>query len=97
MFRCPQCGARLDLSSMILTPRQRKIRDAVEAVRRETGRPARTADVAAAVGWGVRTVRYELTHLESIGEICRPGGPKSGWALRKQEVGLVPLARDRAA
>jgi predicted transcriptional regulator len=97
MLRCPNCGAKLDVASVILTPRQRAIRDAVETLRRETGRPAHTCDVATCVGWSVRAVRYELAHLESMGEICRPAGPKSGWALRKQEITLVPLAREWAA
>ena len=97
MLRCPNCGAKLDVASVILTPRQRAIRDAVEALRRETGSPARTGDIAARVNWSVRAVRYELAHLESMGEICRPAGPKSGWALRKQHMALVPLARERAA
>jgi predicted transcriptional regulator len=97
MLRCPSCGAKLDVASVILTPRQRMVRDAVETLRRETGRPARTRDIATRVGWSVRAVRYELAHLESMGEICRPDGPKSGWTLKKQEITLVPLAREWAA
>jgi predicted transcriptional regulator len=97
MLRCPNCGAPVDVAAVLLTPRQRAIRNAVEALRRETGRPARTTDVATRVNWSVREVRRELAHLEGMGEICRPSGPKSGWALKKQEITLVPLSREWAA
>lgn len=89
-LRCPACGTRLDIADVMeLTDRQKLIRDAVEEIKRHTGKPARTEAIAERVGWAPTTIRPDLMHLEHSEILCRPNGKKSGWALKKERVALV--------
>jgi predicted transcriptional regulator len=94
MIRCPVCNSRFEIAEVVpLTSRQQDVRRAVEQVCRDSGRPAKTAEIAGMTGWSVRTVRYELAHLENLQIICRmPGHPKSGWLLKKDRITLVRVA-----
>lgn len=86
---CPVCSTRLYLvqTTVHITRRQRAILDAIPHVCRETQRTtARTVDIAAHVGWSERTVLYELQYLEQAGEVVRPNGKRSGWAIAEQPV-----------
>lgn len=92
---CPVCSTRFYTAhtDITLTERQKSVYRAVGQVCRDTQRnTARTSDVAAAVGWSVRTVLYELQYLEQIGEIERPEGPKSGWTQVEQPVVRIMVA-----
>jgi len=92
MIRCPNCGAYLDIQKPTLTWRQQQIRRQVRDLVRDTGQPARTVEIADMVGVSKRTVQYELALLESIHEIHRPNGAKSGWAI--EETPVITLARE---
>jgi predicted transcriptional regulator len=92
MIRCPNCGQKLDIAELTLTERQRRLRDAIEQIRRDNGRPARTAEIAEAVGYAPSTIKPDLKQLRAIGVICNPNGPKSGWAPRTDKFVLVRAA-----
>lgn len=90
MLRCPACGTKLDIAdAMELTPRQQLIRDAIEQIKRDTGKLAKTVTIAEIVGYAPTTIKPDLAHLEHSGIVCRPNGVKSGWALKKERVTLV--------
>lgn len=98
-IKCPVCATRLYLAqtAVNLTRRQQAILEAIPHVCRETQRStARTVDVAAHVGWSERTVLYELQYLEQAGEVIRPDGKRSGWAIAEQPVVRV-MDREQAA
>jgi DeoR/GlpR family transcriptional regulator of sugar metabolism len=92
MIRCPNCGAYLDIQKPTLTWRQQQIRRLVRDIVRDTGKPARTIELADQLAVSKRTVQYELALLESIHEIHRPNGAKSGWAI--EETPVITLARE---
>ena len=80
-FRCAYCGRTNRLVDMPLTFRQRRILKAIAQLERDMGTPAPSKYVAATIGVSVSTVKYELTHLEHIQEVCRPNGKKRGWSI----------------
>lgn len=92
MIRCPVCGSKLDLAEMGLSDRQRKIRDSIEQLRRETSRWPHAKEIGVSIGYSERAIRYELSHMERIGVVCRPSGPRSGWALRKEHLTVIKAA-----
>lgn len=89
MLMCPNCKVKLEVLELSLTDRQHAIRDAIEQIRRDTGRPATTRSIAAAVGYTPTTIRPDLHQLEALRIIQRPNGKKSGWALRHERIRLV--------
>jgi hypothetical protein len=89
MIRCPECGAKLDLAEIILTERQQSVRNAIERIRRETGRWPYAREIGAIIGYTDRAMRYELARMESLGVVCRPSGPRSGWALRREHLTVI--------
>lgn len=89
VMRCPVCGTKLDLVELSLTARQRQIRDVVEHLGHTQGGPVPTKAIAVQVGYAPTTIRPELSTLEKMGILCRPNGPKSGWALRKEQIALA--------
>jgi hypothetical protein len=95
MIRCPNCGAYLDIQKPTLTWRQQKIRRIVRDLVRDTGKPARTTEIADRLAVSKRTVQYELALLESIHEIHRPNGVRSGWAV--EETPAITLVRELAS
>lgn len=89
--KCPRCGARLTTAQrgITLTPRQRAILQAVKDISRNDKRKvASSKAIAAAVGWSVRTVQNELSHLEHINEVNRRG-VKGGWYPAESDLVLV--------
>jgi len=87
--RCPYCRSRFYISEgkIVLTERQRTILDAIPDICQKTDNGlAPSASIAAAVGWSQRTVQSELSHLMHIGEVVRPGGRCSGWAIPERLV-----------
>jgi len=92
MLRCPNCGIKLDIEELALTERQRTIRTAVEEIERDTAKPARTLAIAEHVGYAPTTIKPDLAHMEQVGILCRPDGPKSGWSLKKKHLRLVRAA-----
>lgn len=91
-LRCPNCGVKLDIAELALTERQRTIREAIEELERDTGKPARTEAIAAQVGYAPTTIKPELRTMEAQQVICRPNGPKSGWSLKKSHLRLIRAA-----
>lgn len=90
MLRCPACGTKLDIAdARELTPRQMAIREVIEEIQRDTGRPAKTVEIADELDYAPTTIKPDLAHLEHSGIVCRPNGIKSGWALKKDRVTLV--------
>lgn len=90
-IKCPNCRVRIWVgdSSVYITPRQRDILQAIpEVARNSQAGVATTSAIASRVNWSVRTVRYELTHLEHMGEVqrCRY---QSGWLLAERPVMMV--------
>jgi hypothetical protein len=59
---------------------ERQVMGMVRWLGRRCGRPARTRLIAELLGRPVRTVRWWLRRMEQQGMVCRPAGPKSGWA-----------------
>jgi len=97
MIRCPTCGQRFEVALPTLTFRQRCIRDTIEAIQRDLGHPARTADIAARTGFRVTTLKNELKYMEARHILHRPHGRKSGWATNGgEEITLIPVS-SRAA
>lgn len=92
MIRCPNCGEKLDIAEIIITERQRKIRDAIAHIRRESGKWPYAREVGAIVGYTDRAMRYELARMEHLGIVCRPSGPRSGWALRREHLTVIRAA-----
>lgn len=92
MIRCPSCGQKLDIAELTLTERQRKLRDAIDQIRRDKGRPARTVEIATEVGYAPSTIKPDLKQLRSMGIVCNPNGPKSGWAPMADQFVLVRAA-----
>jgi hypothetical protein len=93
-MRCPVCGTKLSIAKeeIQLTPRQVDIMAAIEQVSRDTQRGyARTSEIAAAVGWSVRTVQYELSHLLHIERIGR-AGERAGYFIPQERIALVQVA-----
>ncbi len=83
-FRCARCGEwnHVVHTEVQLTARQQAIVEAVLMLSRHSPRrTASTRAVAARVGWSERMVRHELSVLEQMGEVTRPAGSKSGWAI----------------
>jgi hypothetical protein len=92
MIRCPVCGTKLDIAELGLTERQQKIRDVIEQLRRETGRWPHAKEIGYVMGYTDRMMRYELRYMEKLGIVCRPGGPRRGWALRKEHLTVIRAA-----
>lgn len=89
--RCPHCRQRLWVgdSNIDITPRQKDILRAIpDLARSNRNGVATTAAIASHVGWSVRTVQYELLHLEHVGEVRRHR-QKSGWTLLERPVMMV--------
>lgn len=89
--RCPHCRQRFWIgeSDIELTPRQKDILQSIPDLARNNNRGvATTSAIAAHVSWSVRTVQYELLHLEHIGEVKR-NRQKSGWMLSERPVMMV--------
>jgi len=90
-IRCPKCREQLYVGEhgITLSERQRAILQAIPEVRRGNGhRTATTTAIAMRVGWSERTTRYELSHLEHLGEVAREGR-RRGWLLAERPVMMV--------
>lgn len=89
--QCPRCRAQFYVGErdLILTERQQAILRAIPEVRRRDGHHTATTEaIAVQVGWSARTVRYELTYLEHLGEVWREG-QRRGWTLAERPVVMV--------
>lgn len=89
--KCPYCRQRFWTGDSVIqiTPRQQAILRAIpEVARNSQAGVATTAAIATRVSWSVRTIRYELAHLEHMGEVqrCRY---QSGWTLAERPVMMV--------
>jgi predicted transcriptional regulator len=93
MIRCPVCGTRLAIAKqdVVLTTRQRQVRDAVAYLRRQSVKPT-CRNIGVHIGINYRTVASELQVLEQLELVCRPDGPRSGYALPREEIALVIAA-----
>lgn len=90
-IRCPKCRERFFVGEkdIEITPRQKEILRVIpDLARSDRKGVATTAAIAARVSWSVRTVQYELIHLEHIGEVKRHR-QKSGWTLSERPVMMV--------
>lgn len=89
--RCPYCHRRFFTSEgeVQVTARQQEILRAIaDLMQANQGRPVTTTAIATRVNWSVRTVRYELSHLEHMGEIRR-NQYQAGWLLPERAVMMV--------
>jgi len=95
--RCPYCRRRYFISEnkIVLTERQLAILNVIPdlCLNSRNGHASSTA-IAAAVGWSTRTIQLELSHLEHIGEVARPGGPYAGWVIPER---LILVQEERLA
>lgn len=91
-MRCPNCGTKLDIQELALTDRQRSIRDAVEAIERDTGKPASTKAIADRVGYSPSTIKPDLQTMKAKEIVCLPNGRCSGWSLKKHHLRLIRAA-----
>jgi hypothetical protein len=80
-----------------LTIRQRIIRDTIEALLRDYGRPARTIEIVSRTGYRPATLKNELKYLQERHIVSRPDGPKSGWALCHEDDIRLVAVRSHAA
>lgn len=93
MLRCPVCGTRLGIAKedVVLTTRQRQVRDAIAQLKRNTVKPT-CRSIGAHLGINHQTVYNELQVLEQLHLVHRPDGPRSGYALPQEEIALVIAA-----
>lgn len=90
-IQCPNCRHRFFTAdgTIDISPRQKEILKAIPDVARDSrSRTASTSAIAAKVNWAERTVRYELAHLEHMGEVQRQN-KRCGWRLVERPVMLV--------
>lgn len=92
MIRCPECGAKLDLAEMGLSERQRQIRDVIERLKRQSGKWPPAWQIGVEMKYSDRMMRYELKHMEHLGVVFRPNGPRSGWAVRRGYLTVIRAA-----
>lgn len=98
MLKCPNCGARLEITRRPMIRRDMEILDTIEHLKREMGMPPRAPQIATMVGRPLATVKLDLRMLESGGHVHRPYGPKRGWDVKgEEEITLVPARRTLAA
>lgn len=87
-FKCAYCGRSNRLVGVPLTFRQRRILKAIAELERDLKALPLAEQIATHIGVGLSTTKNELVHLEHTKEVCRPNGPRKGWAILEEEENL---------